>query len=203
MPGPPAGAFALALPTRIGYETDRVLAATDGTSMRSSCVSPDNCAICIEPWIKIARSWIFSSRRGGIRKLRLAFFPRLIKQQGQTPRRLVTDKLRSYRPAHRKVMPGKIHDTSQYTNNRAELSHEPSRQRKRRMRRFKSIGHAQLFLSVHGTMKNALFSYNAKQSFGRVTFDTTAADPQVTYDVRTIDGEDVHSLTVKRSQLSR
>jgi len=82
------------------------------------------------------------------------FFRRLLKQQGQAPRRLVTDKLRSYRPAHREVMPSTIHDTSQYANNRAEISHEPSRQRERRMRRFKSVGHAQLFLSVHGTMQN-------------------------------------------------
>lgn len=82
------------------------------------------------------------------------FFRRLLKQQGQAPRRLITDKLRSYRPAHREVMPDTLHDTSQYANNRAELSHEPTRQRERRMRRFKSIGHAQHFLSVHGTMQN-------------------------------------------------
>ena len=82
------------------------------------------------------------------------FFRRLLKQQGQAPRRLVTNKLRRYRPAHRDVMPDTVHDTNQYANNRAELSHEPTRQRERRMRRFKSIGHAQLFLSVHGTMQN-------------------------------------------------
>lgn len=82
------------------------------------------------------------------------FFRRPLKQQGQTPRRLVTDKPRSYRPAHRAVMPGTMHDTSQYANNRAELSHEPTRQRERRMRQFKSIGHAQRFLAVHGTMQN-------------------------------------------------
>ena len=85
-------------------------------------------------------------------KAAVRFFRRLLKQQGQTPRRLVADKLRSYHPAHRQVMPGAVHDTRQYASNRAELSHEPTRQRERRMRRFKSIGHAQLFLSVHGTM---------------------------------------------------
>lgn len=82
------------------------------------------------------------------------FFRRLLKQQGQAPRRLVTDKLRSYRPAHREVMPGTIHDTSQYANNRAEVSHESTRQRERRMRRFRSIGYAQRFLAVHGTFQN-------------------------------------------------
>ena len=82
------------------------------------------------------------------------FFRRLLKQQGHAPRRLVTDKLRSYAPAHKQLVPGTFHDTSQYANNRAELSHEPTRQRKRQMRRFKSIGQAQLFLSVHGTIEN-------------------------------------------------
>ena len=82
------------------------------------------------------------------------FFRRLLEQQGQAPRRLMTDRLRSYVPAHREVMPGTIHDTRPYPNSRAELSHEPTRQRERRMRRFKSIGYAQLFLSVHGAMQN-------------------------------------------------
>ncbi len=88
------------------------------------------------------------------KKAAARFFRRLVKQQGQTPRRLVTDKLRSYAPAHREVMPNTIHDTSQYANNRAELSHEPTRQRERRMRRFKSMGQAQRFLAVHGAMQN-------------------------------------------------
>ena len=82
------------------------------------------------------------------------FFRRLLKQQGQAPRRLMTDKLRSYAPAHRELMPDTIHDTSQYANNRAELSHEPTRERERWTRRFKSIGQAQRFLAVHGAMRN-------------------------------------------------
>ncbi len=53
----------------------------------------------------------------------------------------------------------------------------------------------------HQTMDQALFSYNEKQSFGRVTFDTAADDPTATYRVVTIDGETVHTLTVKRSRL--
>jgi putative transposase len=82
------------------------------------------------------------------------FFRRLLKQQGQAPRRLITDKSPSYRPAHREEIPGTVHDTRQYANNRAEVSHESTRQREHRMRRFKSIGHAQRFLSVHGTLQN-------------------------------------------------
>jgi dipeptidyl-peptidase 4 len=55
---------------------------------------------------------------------------------------------------------------------------------------------------LHETMNEALFSYNAKQSFGLVSFNTMEEDPTVTYDVISIDGEKVHSLTVRRSQLS-
>ena len=86
------------------------------------------------------------------------FFRRLLKQPCQAPRRLATDTLRSYAPAHREVMPNTIHDTSQYANNRAELSHEPTRQHERTMRRFKSMGQAQRLLEVHGTMKTCLQS---------------------------------------------
>jgi alkaline phosphatase D len=54
---------------------------------------------------------------------------------------------------------------------------------------------------VHGTMKEAIFSYNEKQSFGTVEFDTTVDDPTVVYKVVTIDGEVVHELAIKHSQL--
>lgn len=54
----------------------------------------------------------------------------------------------------------------------------------------------------HAEMKDAVFSYNKKQSFGLVEFDTRLDDPTITYQVVTIDGETVHSYTVKRSQLS-
>jgi alkaline phosphatase D len=56
---------------------------------------------------------------------------------------------------------------------------------------------------VHSTMEDqgAIFSYNEPQSFGLVTFDTTVKDPQVTYEVVNIDGENPHSITVKRSEL--
>ena len=55
---------------------------------------------------------------------------------------------------------------------------------------------------VHKTMEAAIFSYNAKQSFGTVDFETTAADPTVTYRIHTIDGEQVFQHTVKRSELN-
>ena len=51
------------------------------------------------------------------------FFKRLLKIHQDEPRKIVTDKLRSYGVAHRELIPDTIHDTSQYANNRAELSH--------------------------------------------------------------------------------
>ena len=82
------------------------------------------------------------------------FFRKLLKGQGTEPCRLITDKLRSYGLAHRVVMPSVVHDTTRYANNRAELSHESTRQQERQMRRFKSGTQAQRFLAVHARVGN-------------------------------------------------
>ena len=82
------------------------------------------------------------------------FFKRLLNTRGADPRRMVTDKLRSYGVAHREVCPDVIHDTTEYANNRAELSHQPTRVRERGMRRFKSPKQAQRFLGVHAAVYN-------------------------------------------------
>ena len=82
------------------------------------------------------------------------FFRRLLRSHGGEPRKIVTDKLRSYGVAHREIIPEAIHDTSQYANNRAEQSHEPTRVRERGMRRFKSTRQAQRFLSAHAAVYN-------------------------------------------------
>jgi hypothetical protein len=60
-------------------------------------------------------------------------------------KQLVTDKLRFYEAAHREVMPSVDHRQSKYLNNRAENSHQPTRQRERAMRGFRSTGAAQRF----------------------------------------------------------
>jgi putative transposase len=59
------------------------------------------------------------------------FFKRLLKIHRNEPRKIVTDKLRSYGVAHRELIPDAIHDTTQYANNLAELSHQPTRIRER------------------------------------------------------------------------
>ena len=92
------------------------------------------------------------ARRDG--KAAKRFFKRLIANHHGEPRKIVTDKLRSYGVAHRELIPDTLHDTSQYANNKAELSHQPTRARERGMRRFKSNNQAQRFLSIHARVYN-------------------------------------------------
>jgi putative transposase len=65
------------------------------------------------------------------------------------PRVIITDKLKSYEAAKRELLPGVEHRQHRYLNNRAETSHQPTRQRERRMQGFKSPGHAQRFLAAY------------------------------------------------------
>jgi putative transposase len=76
------------------------------------------------------------------------FFRRLMKKSRMVPRVVVTDKLRSYGAAHREVMPSVEHRSHKGLNNRAENSHQPTRQRERAMKGFRSTGGAQRFLSA-------------------------------------------------------
>ena len=71
------------------------------------------------------------------------FLRKLLKDQGREPRRLIADKLRRYSAAHRTVMPSVRHSTRKYENHRAEVSHQPTRQRERQMRRFTFAAPAQ------------------------------------------------------------
>ena len=78
------------------------------------------------------------------------FFRKLLMGLTYVPRVIITDKLKSYGAAKREILPGVEHRQHRYLNNRAEHSHQPTRQRKRHMRGFKSPGHAQRFLSAYG-----------------------------------------------------
>ena len=95
---------------------------------------------------------LLQARRDG--KAAKRFFKRFLKKSRNKLRNIVTDKLGSYGVAHRELVPDAIHNTSQYANNRAELSHQPTRVRERGMRRFKSIEQAQRFLGVHAAVYN-------------------------------------------------
>ncbi|MEW1778714.1 DDE-type integrase/transposase/recombinase [Streptomyces sp. NPDC086777] len=78
----------------------------------------------------------------------LRFFRRLMKKTQAVPRVIITDKLRSYGAAHREVIPSVEHRSHKGLTNRAENSHQPTRQRERAMKGFRSVGAAQQFLSA-------------------------------------------------------
>ena len=65
------------------------------------------------------------------------------------PRVLITDRLKSYGAAKQELLPGVEHRPHRHLDNRAENSHQPTRQRERRMQGFKSPGHAQWFLAAY------------------------------------------------------
>lgn len=91
-------------------------------------------------------------RRDG--KAAKSFFKRIMDKHRGEPRKIVMDRLRSYDVAHRGLIPETIHDTSQYANNRCELSHEPTRIREWGMRKFKSMEQTQRFLGAHAAVHN-------------------------------------------------
>ena len=76
------------------------------------------------------------------------FFKKIIKKEGRTPRVVVADKLKNYRAAMRELGLEAEHRKHKGLNNRVELSHQWTRVREKKMRRFKSAGQAQKFLSA-------------------------------------------------------
>jgi putative transposase len=91
-------------------------------------------------------------RRGKRAALRL--MRKLLKKQGFVPKLLVTDKLRSYASAFRRLGLSCPHQQGLRTNNRAENSHQVVRRRERKLQRFKSARSAQCFLSMHAAVHN-------------------------------------------------
>jgi putative transposase len=88
---------------------------------------------------------------------------KLLKKQGTVLRVMITDKLASYGAAKREIMPGVKHRQHRGLNNRAENSHQPTQRRERIMKRFKSAGQAQRFLSVPDQVAD-LFRLPAKSN---------------------------------------
>ena len=89
---------------------------------------------------------------------------RLLKKQGLSPKRIITDKLRSYGAAKRDVMPGVEHRSHKGLNNRAENSHMPIRKRERMMQGFRSAGGLQRFISVFSAVRNLFLPPHQKRS---------------------------------------
>ena len=77
-------------------------------------------------------------------------FRKLLKGSRDVPRVIITDQLTSYGAAKREILPGVEHRQHRYLNNRVENSHQPTRQRERRMQQCQSPGQAQRFLSAYG-----------------------------------------------------
>jgi transposase-like protein len=96
------------------------------------------------------------------------FFRKLLKRLQYVPSLIVIDKL-SYGPANAAVLPRVEHRQEKHQNNRAENSDQPKRLRERVMRRFKSPGHAQRFLSAFGIISSHFRVGRLYQSFQALT----------------------------------
>ena len=92
------------------------------------------------------------------------FFKKLLKGLQYVPRVIITDKLRSYGAAKREILPGVEHRQHKGINNRAENSHQPTRQQEKQMRKFKSPQQAQRFLSAHGQVRNLFGDHRYKMA---------------------------------------
>jgi putative transposase len=84
----------------------------------------------------------------------LRLMRKLLKKHGFAPKLLVTDKLRSYAAAFRRLRLTCPHEQGLRKNNRAENSHQAVRRRERKMQGFKSARSAQRFLSMHAAVHN-------------------------------------------------
>jgi putative transposase len=89
---------------------------------------------------------------------------RLLKKQGAAPKRMITDKLRSYGTARRQVMPPVEHRSHKGLNNRAENSHLPLRKRDRTMQGFQAPGSLQRFVSIFSALRNLFVPPHTKRS---------------------------------------
>ncbi len=80
------------------------------------------------------------------------------------PRVIITDKLQSYGAAKKEILPYTEHRQHKGLNNRAENSHQPTRNQENHIRKFKSAQHCQRFLSVHGQVYNLFRSWRYKNA---------------------------------------
>ena len=116
-------------------------------------MSVASCTISGARWTrrgKCSTSWC----RAGATKAAKRFFRKLLRGLQYVFRVIVTDKLRSYAAAKREIMPGVKHRQSKYLNNRAEVSHQPTKRRERQRQRFKSPCQAQRFLCAYSRIHN-------------------------------------------------
>ncbi|MBB3424483.1 putative transposase [Rhizobium sp. BK312] len=105
---------------------------------------------------------IVQTRRNTKAAKRLLIRP--LKKQGLAPKRIITDKLRSYGAAKRDVIPAVEHRSHKGLNNRAENSHLPLRKRERMMQGLRSPGGPQRFIGIFSTLRNLFIPPSSKNS---------------------------------------
>jgi len=84
------------------------------------------------------------------------FLKKALHAAGFPPRVIITDKLKSYKAAKKTILKSTDHRSHKRLNNRCENSHQPTREKERQMRKFKSPASAQRFLSSMGQINNLL-----------------------------------------------
>ena len=97
---------------------------------------------------QMATCWISWCRVDATHKRRNGFFRKLLKGLQYVPRVIIIAKLKSSGAAKREILPGVEHLQHKHLNKRAENSHQPTRLREKKMRRFTSAKQAQRFLSA-------------------------------------------------------
>lgn len=88
---------------------------------------------------------------------------------------VVTDKLRSYGAAMKRIGNGDKQETGYWLNNRAENSHLPFRRRERAMQRFRSMRGLQKFAAVHSSVCNHFNQERALYRRDNFKFNRTVA----------------------------
>mgnify|MGYP003668878966 CR=1 FL=1 len=56
-------------------------------------------------------------------------------------------------------------------------------------------------IHTHDLVPGAIFGYNEKCAFGKMTFNTTLNDPEIRFEIINIDNEPIYSYVLKRSEL--
>ena len=123
-------------------------------------------------------------------KSAIRFLKRALKTTGKVPRVMITDKLRSYGKAHRVLMQSTDHRSHKRLNNRVENAHQPTREKERQMRGFKTPSSTQRFISALGAFlnllkvgryKNSADDYRKKHKNALDIFNTIVQNPEASY----------------------
>ena len=131
---------------------------------------PSDFGVCSKPTLVGKRSFENAENRhlrlvrSGAKTTAKRLLVRLLKMQGVAPKRMITDKLRSYAAAKRQIMPTLEHRSHKGLNNRAENSHLPLRKRERVMQGFRSSGSLQRFLSAFSALRNLFVPPRTKRT---------------------------------------